>query len=987
MKKRVFLFLCLAVGVYLLSGIRILNQTDYYNILDSNVFSMTPKIITSKLGYAIFPLLSFYKYQRNEQTEFLHELDEPFKSREDTEFFIEGSVSFYFDRETLARSHLFIKENNFYPVNSSICYEPLQKYFSSFVMPKPEMQMKWFQINRDAASILTEHMKNFGIVLNELKLDKVFFKSDKSLKIKPLNTKILFIGLDGGEWDILNPLMQAGKLPNLKKLKENGSSGKLLTINPSLSPIVWTSIATGKKPEKHGIMDFLAIDERTGKKVPVTSNLRKAKSLWNILGNFGIRTGIIGWWATWPAEKINGYIITDRIAYQLFGITSRIESEKGKTYPPELYSQIVPIIVKPEQVMWDDIKRFFGPATTMQSFSGEKNKLLEDLETLYASSETYKNIFLSLDEKEGLDFSAVYFEGTDTIAHLFMRYRKPQIAGVTDDEIKAFGDTVDSYYEYIDGIVGEILNRKSEDWTIVICSDHGFKTGSLRPTSYDARIDLGRAAQWHGRYGIFIISGKNIKKGAFVEDGRILDLFPTVLALYGLPVGADMDGRVLTEVLEPEFLKDHPVKFINSYEEELEIAALRSPVESDIDQDIKEKLRSLGYISADSDNSFNNRGLVLMGKGDFDGAIEQFQKAISLNPRFTAAMINLGSAKMQKQELDDAIGIFEKVLQVEPDNIEVENLVGNAYMEKGDYRSAEDHFKKALSTEPLNADILNSLGILYEKEGRLDEAIDEYAKTIKIDPNFAEGYNNIGNIWKAKGREDEAIQWYRKAIEADPFFIGSYNNLALICQEKGDYEQAIRYYNQALEKAPNSAIVMNNLGSLYFNQGDMESAIDLWEKSIETSFNYESPYNNLGAAYGRKGMFNEEITMYQKALDINPEYVDARENLGAAYLRKGEYEKGIRELDQIVLKYPQRIKSWLLLAKAYIERGENKEALNYLEKGLLYDPKNVILLNLAGEVSYYLNDRSKAMSYFQKSLKEVPDQENIKMKIRMLSSK
>jgi predicted AlkP superfamily phosphohydrolase/phosphomutase len=106
-------------------------------------------------------------------------------------------------------------------------------------------------------------------------------------------------------------------MPNLAALIERGSRSRLLTISPTLSPVIWTTIATGVKPERHGIVDFTAVNKDTGAAVPVTSNLRRVPALWNILSGAGRTVGFVGWWASFPAEKVDGYIVSDRIAYQL----------------------------------------------------------------------------------------------------------------------------------------------------------------------------------------------------------------------------------------------------------------------------------------------------------------------------------------------------------------------------------------------------------------------------------------------------------------------------------------------------------------------------------------------------------------------------------------------------------------------------------------------------------------------------------------------
>ena len=154
------------------------------------------------------------------------------------------------------------------------------------------------------------------------------------------------VGLDGADWQIAGPLMAAGKMPNLSRLQREGSWCDLRTITPTLSPLLWTSIATGKPPDQHGIVDFLVRDRRTGQKVPIASTFRKTKALWNIFSDAGRTADFIAWWATWPAETINGHMISDRFAYSLFGYRSRPEDSVALVHPPGFLETIGPLRVE-----------------------------------------------------------------------------------------------------------------------------------------------------------------------------------------------------------------------------------------------------------------------------------------------------------------------------------------------------------------------------------------------------------------------------------------------------------------------------------------------------------------------------------------------------------------------------------------------------------------------------------------------------------------
>jgi len=135
-------------------------------------------------------------------------------------------------------------------------------------------------------------------------------------KVSEPENRVLLIGIDGAEWDILNPMIAKGELPNIAALKAGGSYGALESLELMLSPIIWTSIATGKSPEKHGITWFMVDSQKAGQRIPVTSATRRCKAIWNILSENDRTVGVVGWWATYPAEEVNGFIVSDHLAYQ-----------------------------------------------------------------------------------------------------------------------------------------------------------------------------------------------------------------------------------------------------------------------------------------------------------------------------------------------------------------------------------------------------------------------------------------------------------------------------------------------------------------------------------------------------------------------------------------------------------------------------------------------------------------------------------------------
>src|SRR6185369_419980 len=128
---------------------------------------------------------------------------------------------------------------------------------------------------------------------------------------QPVRDRVIVLGLDGVDPDAVDQLSAEGQLPNFAALRAGGAYGRLASAPPLLSPIVWTTIATGKPPDQHRIADFVAVKQQTGEQLPVTSQMRRVKALWNILSDTGRSTSVVGWWATWPAEPVRGTVVSD----------------------------------------------------------------------------------------------------------------------------------------------------------------------------------------------------------------------------------------------------------------------------------------------------------------------------------------------------------------------------------------------------------------------------------------------------------------------------------------------------------------------------------------------------------------------------------------------------------------------------------------------------------------------------------------------------
>ena len=415
----------------------------------------------------------------------------------------------------------------------------------------------------------------------------------------------LIVAVDGMSWTALLPMVRRGELPTFSRLMAEGSYGVLDSLRSYResvqqwgywSPVVWTSIATGVSPRRHGIVDFSIPDDGGGEGIAATYH-RKAPAFWNLFSSFGRRVGVVGWWATWPAEEVSGAMVSSQVG--LRGQRSGSRERSGLTYPPELVEDVAAAQAMENA---EEVRRWIH----QEIFPFHRYAVLPDrgLETVYNvlwQDRLYLEVAKSLIHGEELDLYAVYFEGVDVLSHQFW-------GAFQDGEIEApvtvpqgfdeHRQIVPAYYRAVDGYLAELLALLPDDVTVLVVSDHGFR---LDP-DHRKKAD-------HGPYGVLLARGPGIASnrnlnltllGSIRESihGRsnVLDILPTLLYLHGLPVADQLPGRVLTELLTPELRSRQPVVRVKSYGDFASDRQVHPSVDPEDSSEYEERLRALGYI-------------------------------------------------------------------------------------------------------------------------------------------------------------------------------------------------------------------------------------------------------------------------------------------------------------------------------------------------------------------------------------------------------
>jgi len=573
---------------------------------------------------------------------------------------------------------------------------------------------------------------------------------------KPVR-KVVFVGVDGADWRIIDDLIGQGMLPNFKKLRDEGATGPLQSIEPILSPMIWTTMATGKLPEDHGILNFTVADPETGRKVPITRLYRKVDAIWNMLSDYDRTVDIVGWLATFPAEKINGVMVTDRVGYLAYaGGDEEERSVEGGIAPAARVDEISSLVRPSSSVQFEEFAPFVHITEDLfienraQAFD-PKNPV-NNMIMLYASTESFRQIALHLLEDGQPALLAVYFELVDATKHLFMHYAPPRMEHVDGGGYELFKDAVTQAYVYQDHIIGEIMDRCDDNTVLIVASDHGFKSGPHRPTQRP-EIWAGKAAFWHLLDGIICMYGPGIAEGASITDASIIDIAPTLLALQGFPKALDMPGRVLDSAFDSALLASLNAEEVTTLERadrEDDIASVAGGKTGD---EAMKKLEALGYITPENPDALNNLGQRLQKQGKYVEAIVEFEKALAINPNFPAALNNLGVCYGELRRFDDAQASFAKALELNPEDVYAMNNLAVMYMKTGGFEKALEWANKSIEVEPGYANGRLTAGAIYANMGEFERAEEQFRKVLEIDPSNRSAQINLQRVKTAQGAQ------------------------------------------------------------------------------------------------------------------------------------------------------------------------------------------------------------------------------------------
>jgi len=273
--------------------------------------------------------------------------------------------------------------------------------------------------------------------------------------------RLAMVGLDGATFRALDPLIEAGAMPALAKLRADGCEAVLRSTVPTYTPPAWVSMATGVNPGRHGVFGFLASSPQERPRVAHSGSIR-ATTMWRFLGDLGHRVGVFHVPMTYPAVPVNGFMVAGGLA-------------AGWTDPemPNYGS---------DATVTELVKRVAGeryPVDTVVDYENDW-RTAETVTRVQRIQELRRRVLSALLERDDPTVLFAVFEGPDRLFHVFYQY----LVDGTDwyraphaDEIR---DRAFAYFAELDRAIADVVEWAGDDGHVVVVSDHG--AGPLEKT-------------------------------------------------------------------------------------------------------------------------------------------------------------------------------------------------------------------------------------------------------------------------------------------------------------------------------------------------------------------------------------------------------------------------------------------------------------------------------------------------------------------------
>jgi len=597
------------------------------------------------------------------------------------------------------------------------------------------------------------------------------------LESAPLHRRLLLVGWDAADWDVITPLLEAGRMPHLARLVQEGVSGNLASLRPCLTPMLWTTIATGHTADRHGILGFAEpLPDKSGI-VPSRTTTRRAPALWNMLAAHQRRSCVVTWPVSDPPEPIPGVYVSAGVLETLAGHPRDIRAlPKGFVLPQGMEETLNDWRFHPCELALEDLRPFIPEVTGIDV---SKDRRPEMLARIYARCATTHAIATGLLELEkDWDLCAVYYETLDRTGHDFMACRAPLLPAVPPEDVRLYGGVLDAMYEFHDAMLGRLLELAGPDTCVCVLSDHGFQSGPGRPPCrpHHSPGVAEDGADWHRMMGMIVLHGPGLRRGERVHGATLLDVLPTLLTWLGLPVGQDMPGAVMLRAFDPQPVV-HRIPAWSAVCPSAAGGAAPGLEEAQQHFTVLRQLSALGYLAADA----------LSGEASVLHCLRE--------ARFNLALVHLHHSRPAA-----ALPLLHDLCAGQPLHPRYELIRLEALRAGGNHREA------LAQLDRLEAAGLNGSGFdlaaaesLFATAGPAPATL-RLQRVIEAQPDHPDLLVSAGRMAQLRSQWETAGVWFRRALDIEPAHAAAHGGMAAVCLHQDQVHEALEHAVTSLRR-------------------------------------------------------------------------------------------------------------------------------------------------------------------------------------------
>ena len=420
----------------------------------------------------------------------------------------------------------------------------------------------------------------------------------------------IVVGWDGADWKYALPLLDAGKLPNLAALMRDGAYGEMRSFKPTWSPVLWTTVATGVDPGRHGILAWgRAAKDRPRERRLFTNADRRVHAIWNLLTDRRRPSLVVGYHNTYPAERVEGLMVSNYLYHEHLEATMDASepgraSGSGLVFPPERLREVLDIQHAVGLSLPGAVSRFasFGAADA-DAFTAPLHRELRPgddrriffLKKAYLFDEFDGRVALEEYPRVQPDLMLVHFQCIDLAGHYFLYFRDPKAfasmpwtaeqRASLDAQMPLYQGTMDAFYEFADEWLGRLRALAGPDTGILLLSDHGFE-----PEPNPERTGYHVSAP----PGIFVVAGPGVRRG-LAQPATLYDVFPTLASTLSLPLAEDLRGRPHSDWFTERSWHGVTIARVAGYDPDGRYVP-DLPAPDDSENELLEQLRAIGYV-------------------------------------------------------------------------------------------------------------------------------------------------------------------------------------------------------------------------------------------------------------------------------------------------------------------------------------------------------------------------------------------------------